>query len=198
VPRAEGGGILNHKIYRCPTCRQPSVRRIDFAGKISYICAESGCNFKQVREKRPRDTQRGALYKAEDAVFKLDTEPGRVRPQREFQPFVLTVYASLARPGAPDAKPGLPNLKVRVGHRQHGARAQSRKGVLSVSFSGHSASYAIACHELAHIANYVAGDLKAGHGPRFARAYLELVDRFLSPEWGDKLRQSFRLHRVRF
>jgi putative metallohydrolase (TIGR04338 family) len=49
-------------------------------------------------------------------------------------------------------------------------------------------------HELAHF--LVDRESQASHGPQFASRYLALVERFIGPEYAERLSREFARHHV--
>ncbi|MCA8959740.1 MAG: DUF2786 domain-containing protein [Planctomycetes bacterium] len=129
---------------------------------------------------RARDTQRTAVYRAEDRV-----PWGRwLSTIAEVQAFVDEVVASphWSRREAPRV------VVARDGRgRRHACSNESWFGG-EVRLPKWSRSQLIVLHELAHLC---VPKGEAAHGPVFAREYIDLVRTFLSPEAADRLEAEF-------
>jgi hypothetical protein len=53
------------------------------------------------------------------------------------------------------------------------------------------------CHEMSHVINYQLGPADH-HGPNFAKAYLEVVNRFIGTKEYGELKESFIKHKVKY
>lgn len=134
--------------------------------------------------RRPRDSQRAKLYRAEDEV-----NPGRRLPTVDkLQAFVDDVAGSdwfLARWGPR-------TFEVRPGHGHRRATADAN-GVLQMP--RWARAEVVVLHEMAHCLTPVAF---AAHGPEYAGVLLALVRRAVSPGTAQHLEDAFARHRVRW
>ena len=53
------------------------------------------------------------------------------------------------------------------------------------------------CHEMSHVINYQRGPADH-HGPNFAKAYLEVVCKFIGNDEYEELKESFKKHKVKY
>lgn len=135
-----------------------------------------------------RDSQRSALYRAEDEV-----DAGRrLASIDDVQAYVDRILGSSyweRLTGAPRT------VVVRDGRgRRHACAGQTWFGA-ELRLPRWSRSELVVLHELAHT---VTPETCAGHGREFAANYLRLVRRYLSFDHGDALAKAFERHGVVF
>jgi len=137
------------------------------------------------RGKRPRDSQRAKLYRAEQSR----PQGRRFATLPQCQHYVDSVLRS---PWWRGVHPDIETVRVKDGRGRRSAAAwhQARE----IALPRHARSELTILHELAHL---VTPPTFAGHGPEFAATYLDLVGRFMPPPAAEDLRTAFREHRVR-
>ena len=137
--------------------------------------------------KRPRDNQRGKVYKAENTVF----DPGEKMTLEEVEQFVHEVWnfkpLRMKKNGFVT-----PYNKPRVSDGRRRRSGASFGGRIALPKFARNKWYIL--HELAHEITF--RDL-AGHGPEFCGNYLWLVESILGFESREKLGAAFRAHRVK-
>jgi putative metallohydrolase (TIGR04338 family) len=135
---------------------------------------------------RVRDSQRLRIYRAHWALYEQST----ARPSvAECQVFVDRVTTS---DWWRNTYPRLTKVVVADGRRRSTAAAFTIERKIAVPKSGRYDLTLL--HELAHL---ITKRTCADHGPEYARHLLDLVDRFISPAFGRRLREQFRANKVR-
>jgi putative metallohydrolase (TIGR04338 family) len=134
--------------------------------------------------RRPRDSQRSRLYRAED-----DVGPGRRLPT---VPVLQAFVDELAASDWFTARWGARSFDVRPGHGHRRATAD-RNGVLQLPLW--SRTELVVLHEVAHCLTPVE---YAAHGPEYAGVFLSVVRRRLTPATAQTLEDAFARHRVRW
>jgi putative metallohydrolase (TIGR04338 family) len=135
---------------------------------------------------RARDSQRSKLYTAETV---LHGKPD-FKTVQECQAFVDEVMASRYVKAR-----WKQYIRVEPGYGQTNATADPTGGVIKLPLW--SRQRAVILHEMAHCLN----DQRrayAWHGPEFAGLLLTLVHHVMGAESATKLRESFRVNRVRY
>ena len=87
--------------------------------------------------------------------------------------------------------------KISYARRKHGplvSYATASDLVLSFPLAK---SVPFICHEMAHVINYQRGPADH-HGPNFATAYLEVVNKFVGNEEYEELKESFNIYKVKY
>jgi putative metallohydrolase (TIGR04338 family) len=134
--------------------------------------------------RRPRDSQRARLYRAEDEV-----SPGRRLPTVE----ALQAYVDgLAAADWFGGRWGARSFEVRPGYGHRRATADGN-GVLQMP--RWSRTELVVLHEMAHCLTPVS---YAPHGPEYAGVFLALVRRGLTPAVAQALEDAFARHGVRW
>lgn len=162
----------------------------------------------------PRDSQRQKVYNAERV---LDHSPSTLEHDRRerLSPTVYRTYASqetcqafvdrVVRSrfwGSMLAKTTRswlngPPRKVTVGPGK-GHRKATAYGLSHIELPIWARKDWVILHELAHCLTDAMYARTAPHGREFCSVYLKLVKRFLGDEWAEKLKESFREHRVKW
>jgi len=159
--------------------------------------------------RRPRDSQRARLYRAERAAFMRDSACPHapygwltgLAPLRAYvemvarQPEVIHFYPA---PGQPD-RSLLTGLEVKDGRGRRSAAAYV--GLHAISVPTALRMRWVVLHELAHVIARLAYGHEADfapHGWRFAAVYLELVRAVFGVEGEARLRAAFVADGVRF
>jgi putative metallohydrolase (TIGR04338 family) len=135
---------------------------------------------------RPRDNQRQKVYNAENVVPR----------GRQFNRVVeITVFVDHMlkttwwRRNFPDVK----FITVKDGRRR--IRPSAYRAERVIKMPKWSRNELIVIHEVAHI---VTPDCYAAHGPEYCRTYLDLVKRFMGLMTCELLRNSFKVHGVKW
>lgn len=143
--------------------------------------------------KRPRDSQRSKVYKAQWVVFKeRETMATTDQCWEYIKKIVNTEWFRKRYPHKYDNM-----IWVKSGQGSRRARALTSlesRGITMVLPRWARTEWVI-LHELAHC---VTPKTVAAHGREYCRTYLDLVYRFLGPEKGSELSKSFRENRVRY
>lgn len=129
--------------------------------------------------KRPRDSQRTALYKAEDVVFRDSIWARPAASTAEAQAWLDQILVQrwfLSRWG-------FRQIKIVGGN----GNSATYGGSIRLCAMGRSPW--IILHELSHVLASHQG--VAAHGPEYAATYLTLVDHALGEDWGRDLRKAF-------
>lgn len=142
---------------------------------------------------RPRDNQKSKLYKADDVIHGQD-----LPTVADMQDYVddMTRRAWWKR-----RYPGVASIEVRDGRGRRSANGSydgwRRAG--RVKMPRWSRYEAVLLHEVAHCATTSKyGRSVASHGPEYAKIFIELVQWRMGKEEADKLRASFKKHRVKY
>jgi putative metallohydrolase (TIGR04338 family) len=140
--------------------------------------------------RRPRDSQRARVYRAERTV----PEGRRLPTLADVQRYADRVTASaLWRRLAP----GRPRVEVRDGRGRR--RAGSYVGQPAIAVPRVHRRERHVLHELAHqLADAAGGPDEPAHGWRFAAGLLRLLEAFGSPEAAGALRAAYAAERVRY
>jgi putative metallohydrolase (TIGR04338 family) len=144
--------------------------------------------------RRPRDSQRGRLYKAEGACFGYDWP--KMKTLDEVTDYVAWITGTKWwAKRYPSIAPG--SVRVTDGRGRRNAEA---RGIDHILLPRAMRTQWIVLHELAHLGtnSIYRSRTYAGHGPEFAVEYLALVQRFLGRDWSGQLRDYFRDHGVRY
>jgi len=135
--------------------------------------------------RRPRDSQRSRVYRAEHGLPGGTAFPAL----QDCRAYVDGVTASA---WWRSRYPALPAVEVRDGRGSSRARASTT--VARISLPRGCRSQLVIFHELAHLAT---PRTFAAHGPEFASRYLEMVEHFMGAAPADALHRRFIEHRVR-
>lgn len=141
------------------------------------------------------DSQRERCYRAERDVDWGDDKRGGMNLE-QCQAFANAVVRSATwarlrkRHGY---EPGKARRMVEVEQAPHGG-ATAYPGMWKIRIAASMMSRHVMLHELAHV---VVGP-RIGHHWPFARAFADLVSRFMGPELGKALKASFRKHKARY
>lgn len=140
---------------------------------------------------RRRDAQKARCYAAENAAFDGLKAPPLSWDQT--RAFVDRVFRSKwMEQRYPHAARRWRLNCIRLGKGREGTRALAGPG--GITLPGWSRQPAIILHEIGHVLAPVA----SRHDHEWAAIYLKLVSRFMGKENHDRLRSSFREHRVRY
>jgi putative metallohydrolase (TIGR04338 family) len=139
-----------------------------------------------VRERRPRDSQRSKLYRAERTVGAGHHFPSVAHCQAQVDRILASAWWKARFPA-------LDQVQVRDGRGRRHAGAHQSHG--AISLPRWSRRERIILHELAHLATPASF---AAHGPEYAMVYLELVGHFMGATAARDLAEAFRAHRVRW
>jgi putative metallohydrolase (TIGR04338 family) len=159
-----------------------------------------------------RDTQRAKLYRAESEALPMDSRPrlgntsmmtieecqkfiDHLLGQKTVRDHFPTKSRSLIFQRRNERYPWKAQYGVVVvaGRGCHATTsAWSSEGIITLARFGRNP--AVLCHELAHILERRG----AAHGWEFAETYLWLVKRAMGKEAHDKLKASFKKHKVRY
>lgn len=139
---------------------------------------------------RVRDTQRQRCYDAESAI-QTGADP-KLRNLADMQAFIDKVTEARWF----QSRWGRISVEVRAGQRH--TRAVSYGRVLHIPLWAREEE--ILLHELAHTltSHRVGSHIVSWHGPEFAGVLLFLVKNVMGLDAWEKLRKSFKEHRVRF
>lgn len=144
--------------------------------------------------KRPRDSQRSKLYRAERAYFG-DEMFGEKMTLDECRKALDKILASAWVKRHYGARLGL-GVDLLDGRGSRNGRAHSPMFcVPRIHLPKVCRTLPVLCHELAHV---VTPNDKTAHGWQFALNYLRLVGHVLGQHRQLGLRESFRKHRVRY
>lgn len=149
------------------------------------------------RPKRPRDSQRARLYRAEREAFDVYSEQV---PRLELVGVERFVTRVIGEAWFAETFGALGAVRIKDGRgtrHAYSAYEGRRHGVL-FSFPRWSRSEPVLLHEIAHPASLRRHGLVAAHGPEFASAYLALVARHLGDQAHARLAAAFARHRVRW
>ena len=150
--------------------RVPELERLLNAPFQRYFSRRSSFSLK----KRPRDTQKWKLYRAEREAFASLPENPREATARE-----ITQFLHALKPYG--------GLRVVLKARGHISTAQPATGLIRIA-PCHLANRWVWVHERAHLD---VSDGVASHGREFAAAYLDLVGKAFGASWRDRLRDCF-------
>jgi putative metallohydrolase (TIGR04338 family) len=150
---------------------------------------------RKVKPKRPRDSQRSKVYKAEG----LCPDGKRYESMKECQKFYDRILKSHWWRNY-----SIPHLNIKrttATRWQHVQLHDGRRRRIACASANHiwlprwARHESTMLHELAHVIQ----TQMPWHGRQFARIYLDLVKRWHSDKTAyDKLKNSFRKHRVKF
>jgi len=136
-------------------------------------------------ERRPRDSQRSKLYRAERTVGEGQHFPSVAHCQARVDQILASAWWQTRFPA-------LDQVQVRDGRGRRHAGAFHNRG--AISLPRWSRRERVILHELAHLATPASF---AAHGPEYAAVYLELVGHFMGAAAARDLAEAFRTHRVR-
>lgn len=157
-----------------------------------------------------RDTQRAAVYAAEDQLARLLDRAGAgaaveffgstltLPPERRLADLASAqryVDAVLALPSVTGRWPGLPPVRVRA--RAGGGRAHYERSVIALPTERADGRWAgretVVLHEVAHhlAAHSPSADNEPAHGPTFTAALCLLLEVAIAPEAAALLRASY-------
>lgn len=150
------------------------------------------------RNRRPRDTQRERLYRAEREAFLAKGISSMADAPKDFATMLaIDEYVETVR-----------TSKWLAVHYPRGAMAPVRlvggRGCNATESRIMLAKWGyvkwIVLHELAHVVTdrHHRYEKLPGHGREFARVYLALVRRWMGVAEYEKLRREFKLHRVKY
>ena len=163
-------------------------RRIRSSEQASRLRQSKTQRNKTVRSPRARDSQRQKVYDAENLLPEYQHKIGQ-GSLAEAEAFVNMVLATSWWQSQPNH---LPKLRITAGAK-HGLANRAKAHIALPPFAR---SQLICLHELAHILTPVTADV-AGHGPEFARAYIDLVNEFMRDDCARRLRAVFDLGGVK-
>jgi len=137
------------------------------------------------RNKQPRDAQRAKLYKAEWAALgSMQLRSGRtIAEVNTWLTSLLEIYR--------ERYEKVPTF-VQV-ESSSGNHAIWSRNVIRLTLRGREQDW-VCLHELAHLLVKE----NPGHGRKFASVYLTLVTEVCGRIWGDRLREAFREHGVKY
>lgn len=145
---------------------------------------------------RPRDSQRSKVYKAEreSGIFKSSYrfDNREAMSIEECQQYVDKIISSKYVQRTWNLR-GNERVSVVVG-RGGGMAYNSPFGAGHISLGVWARQEAIVIHEVAHL---LAGD-RARHNWQFCETYLKLIRHFMGKEAHDRLKASFKQHRVKY
>lgn len=140
--------------------------------------------------KKPRDSQRGRVFKAEWAI--PDEEQGRyLATVPQVQRYVDDVVLSRWWEG----RSTIQQVDVKDGRGRRSAVAFKFRFAGVLRMPRWSRTELVICHELAHL---LTSSNAPSHGREFCRNYLALLDRWCGNGLGRVLREQFRLHGVKW
>lgn len=154
---------------------------MDFIKIPRVSCFTSLNSWQRRRTRMPRDFQRQRVYDSENVFW-----GGPVMTLSECQEYV----DSITRSAWWRHRGGLRRVYVIHGTKNGRAWASYDK----IKTSPDSRKKWAMLHELAHI---LTPSEVAAHGPEYCANYVAIVRQFMSKSDGDKLRHSFREHRVK-
>lgn len=144
---------------------------------------------------RPRDSQRGKLYKAEEWAWANTGHLRTFRSRKDIDEWVAEITGS-------NWWRNQTSQTVAVWHVNYSQRPSSRPyGIKIPSWiwrNGERRGPWVIVHELCHVVLWKRLPRIPWHGREFAKLYLEAVRRRLGPEAAEKLRQGYRLYRVHY
>lgn len=184
---------MGHYPYR----KDLSIVSLDNSLAICYNVSSAVCSRLKGFMPKPRDSQRSKLYRAErKALEGLPCDELRGLSVEECQGVIDDIVLSRwwERRYGPMFTP--PRVKAGQGARWATARHHEHTIVLPLW----ARKQWVIVHELAHYA--VRAPLSpykdvASHGPEFAKEYLALVKRWIGADEAQKLKASFKEHRVK-
>ena len=140
------------------------------------------------RSRRPRDSQRSRLYKAQweiGAGHNFKTIPAL----REY------VSAILRHDWWRYYFPHVPDVTVKDGRGRKNAGAHTTTDGPTILMPRWSRTERVTLHELAHL---VTPDAAPAHGPKFARLYVCIVTEYMGHQAGQGLINAYLKHGVRY
>ena len=147
--------------------------------------------------RKPRDTQKHKIYAAENDLKRLSPKFENFEDCCKYvkkvcgSKWLLKKYEQRCRRMAWHTEPF--NISVEEGRSNAFARGSYYAN--SISLPKWAQTELVALHEIAHV--LVSHDRIAGHGPEFAKCFLDLVKHFMGKEMHATLKASFKKHKVR-